>query len=155
MTKLQTAIEQVQSARAELAELEAARQAARASLESIEEQIAAGAGIETPALFGHRRDRQDLLAWLAGQVDNARGALASAERHAAEIQSAIAGARRQRDELLAIAKERQQQGADLIEAVRATGDLTGLAVLDARYALLQEQLAVVNHRLADLGEPAS
>lgn len=152
-TKLQLAIETTRAARANLAELEAARRASRASLDGIEAQIGAGDGIETPALFGHRRDRLDLLAWLDEKLGDARAAHGLAEQRLAETRDAIRGTRRDLDALLARSAEQTTAAADLLAAAARVGDsAAALSLADARQRLLEQEAQRLLNRLAELGE---
>jgi chromosome segregation ATPase len=152
-TKLQLAIQTLNAARANLAELQAARRATADSLAAIEAQIGQGAGIETPALFGHRRDRADLLTWLGERIGDAQAAVNLAEQRLSETRDAIRGTRRDLDALLARSAEQTTAAADLLAAAARVGDsAAALALADARQRLLEQEAQRLLDRLAELGE---
>ncbi len=152
-TKLQLAIEALDAARANLNDLQAARRAAAQALAGIEDQIGAGAGIETPALFGARRDRLDLAGWLDEKLGDAAAAHGLAEQRLAETRDAIRGTRRELDALLARSAEQTTQAADLLAAAARVGDsAAALALTDARQRLLEQEAQRLLNRLAELGE---
>lgn len=151
-TKLQSAVDQHQAARAVLARLLSALEAANTNAAGIDERIANGAGIDDPGLFGQRRNLADLAAWLASEIAGARRTAAAAEEIERETRDAIRGTRRELDALLARAGEGASAAAELLASAERSGDYGALALLDTRQRLQERHAQLLLDRLAELGE---
>lgn len=152
-TKIEIATANVNTARANLAELQAARRAAAASLESIEAQIGAGAGIETPALFGARRDRVDLLAWLDEKIADAAAAHALAEQRLTELTDKARAARAELDSVMARSVQNTSAAAEMLAQAARVGDAAAALVLvETRQSILEAEAARLMEILEELGE---
>lgn len=153
MTQLQTAIDDHQAARADLARLLSALDAVNINGAGINSRIAHGAGIDDPGLFGKRRDVGDLAAWLDGEINLARRAAAAAEERVRETRDAIHGTRRELDALLARAGEATSAAAELLASAQRAGDAgAALELLEGRQRLVEREAQRLLDRLAALGE---
>lgn len=154
-TKIQIATETVNTARANLEELAAARRAAAQALAGIESQIGGGGGIETPSLFGARRDRQDLAGWLDSRIGDASAALNLAETRLTELEDKARAARAELDSVMARSVEQTSSAAQLLAQAARVGDApAALVLVETRQSILEAEAARLMALLEGLGEPA-
>lgn len=154
-TKIQIATQTLNTARANLEELAAARRAAAQALAGIESQIGQGDGVSTPALFGARRDRSDLLGWLDSRIDDASAALALAETRLAETTDKARAARAELDSILARSVQNTSAAAEMLAQAARVGDApAALVLVETRQSILEAEAARLMALLEELGEPA-